>query len=119
MSRLIPAGSGKIPLEVEPGLRSLVPGYLSSRRRDLEALGRALQAGDLAAVRDVGQNIRSFSRVLGVEPLTVLGEELQLAAEEAASLRIAHLQSRLADYLARVELAAEGQQAGEGQHQGR
>jgi hypothetical protein len=94
----------KIELKVEPQLRELVPGFLESRRRDLERLRQALHAGDLAAIRDVGQNIRCFARVYGVERLTVLGEEIRCAAEECSTLRIVHLQGQLADYLARVEV---------------
>ncbi len=97
--------SEPIALSVEPGLRELVPGFLDNRRRDLEALARAMESGDLAAVRGVGQNIRCFSRVLGVGELTSLGEELETAAEESARMRIAHLHAKLADYLSRVRLA--------------
>jgi HPt (histidine-containing phosphotransfer) domain-containing protein len=92
-----------IRLEVDPELRELVPGYLRSRRRDLDALGRALDAGDLAAARGVGQNIRSFSRVLGVTALTELGEQIERACDAASAPRIATLHAELADYLARVE----------------
>jgi hypothetical protein len=95
----------RIRLQVEPQLRELVPGFLEHRRRDLERLRQALHDGDLAAIHDVGQNIRCFSRVYGLEALTALGEEIRCAAEECSTLRIVHLQGQLADYLARVELA--------------
>jgi hypothetical protein len=98
------AMSDRIRLNVEPALRELMPGFLENRRRDLERLRQALHAGDLGAIRDVGQNIRCFSRVYGVEDLTVLGEEIRCAAEENSTVRIVHLQGRLADYLSRVEL---------------
>jgi hypothetical protein len=94
----------RIRLKVEPALKELVPGFLENRRRDLERLRQALHAGDLAAIRDVGQNIRCFSRVYGVEELTALGEEIRCAAEESSTLRIVRLQGQLADYLSRVEL---------------
>ena len=94
----------KIRLVVEPALQALVPGFLENRRRDLERLRQALHAGDLAAIRDVGQNIRCFSRVYGLEDLTALGEEIRCAAEEGSTLRIVRLQGQLADYLSRVEL---------------
>ena len=90
-------------LKVEPRLVGLVPGFLENRRRDLERLREALRAGDLAAIRDVGQNIRCFSRVYGVAELTTLGDEICRAAEECSTLRILHLQGRLAEYLSRVE----------------
>jgi len=95
----------RIRLQVEPRLKGLVPGFLENRRRDLERMREALHAGDLAAIRDLGQNIRCFSRVYGLDELTALGEDICSAAEECSTLRIVHLQRRLADYLARVELA--------------
>jgi len=95
--------SNKIQLSVEPALRELVPGFLVNRRKDLEAIGRALHSGNLDAVRAAGHNIRCFSRVYGFDDLTALGEEIQAAADERSTLRIVHAQSRLADYLARVD----------------
>ncbi len=94
----------RIRLSVEPGLKELVPGYLANRRKDLEAIGRALNSGNLEAIRVVGHNIRCFSRVYGFEQLTALGEELQQAAVEQSTLRIAHAQNQLADYLSRIEV---------------
>ena len=94
----------KIRLNVEPALKELVPGFLDSRRRDLERMRQALRAGDLAAIREVGRNIRCFSRVYRFEELTALGEEIRCAADERSMLRIVHLQGRLADYLSRVEI---------------
>jgi hypothetical protein len=95
----------KIRLNVEPGLKELVPSFLDNRRRDLERLRNALHSGDLAAIRDVGQNIRAFSRVYGFDELTALGEEIRCAADECSTLRIVHLQGQLADYLSRVEIS--------------
>jgi len=94
----------KILLRAEASVKELLPGFLENRRRDLERMGEALHAGDLAAIRDLGQNIRCFSRVYGLDDLTALGEEIRCAAEECSTLRIVDLQGRLADYLSRVEL---------------
>jgi hypothetical protein len=94
----------KIRLIVEPALKELVPDFLDNRRRDLERMRQALHTGDLAAIRDVGQNIRCFSRVYGFDELTALGEEIRRAADECSTMRIVRLQGQLADYLSRVEL---------------
>lgn len=94
----------KIVLRAEPSVRELLPGFLENRRRDLERLREALHAGDLAAIRDLGRNIRCFSRVYGLDELTEMGEAIRSAAEDCSTLRIVHLQGRLADYLSRVEL---------------
>ena len=92
----------KIQLNVEPALRELVPGFLANRKKDIELIGRALNSGNLEAIRVVGHNIRCFSRVYGFDELTALGEEIHQAATEASTLRIAHAQAQLADYLNRV-----------------
>ena len=97
--------NAKIRLKVEPVLKDLVPDFLENRRRDLERMRQALRAGDLAAIRDVGQNIRCFSRVYGIDELTALGEEIRCAADDCSTLRIVHLQGQLADYLSRVEVS--------------
>jgi len=94
----------KILLRAEPSVKELLPGFLENRRRDLERLGEALRAGDLAAIRDLGHNIRAFSRVYGIDELTEMGEAIRCAAEECSTPRIVDLQGRLADYLSRVEL---------------
>jgi hypothetical protein len=97
----------RISLNVDPSLRELLPGFLANRRKDLDAIARALQSGNLEAIRVVGHNIRCFSRVYGFEELIALGEELQQAAADGSTLRIVHAQSQLADYLARVSFDAE------------
>jgi HPt (histidine-containing phosphotransfer) domain-containing protein len=94
----------RIRLNVEPELRELVPGFLANRRKDLEAIARALHSGNLEAIRAVGHNIRCFSRVYGFDALTALGEEIQQAAAEHSTLRIVHAQTQLADYLSRIDL---------------
>lgn len=100
-----PAQGAKIVLRVEPVLKELVPVFLENRRRDLDRMHEALRAGDLAAIGEVGLNIRRFSRVYGFEELTALGDEIRRAADEQSTLRIVHLQGALADYLSRIELA--------------
>ena len=90
-------------LKIDPAVKDLMPSFIANRRRDLDAMRTALQAGNLAAIREVGHNVRAFSRVYGFDDLTALGEEIQQAADERSTLRIVHAQSRLADYLARVE----------------
>ena len=95
----------RIRVRVEPSLRELVPGFFANRRKDLELIHRALRSGNLEAIRVVGHNIRCFSRVYGFEDLTALGEEIHCAAAEQSTLRIAHAQTRLADYLARVDFS--------------
>lgn len=107
----------KIHLSVEPGLRELLPGFLANRRKDIEAIGRALHSGNLEAIRVVGHNIRCFSRVYGFDDLTALGEEIHQAAAERSMLRIVHAQSQLADYLSRIELAAPSAGLGRGERE--
>ena len=95
-----------IELSVDPGLKELVPGFIANRRKDVETIGRALNSGNLDAIGVVGHNIRCFSRVYGFDDLTALGEEIQQAAAERSLMRIAHAQSRLADYISRLKVVS-------------
>ena len=97
----------RISLTVDPALRELIPGFLANRRKDLEAIARALRSGNMEAIRVVGHNIRCFSRVYGFDELTALGEELQQAAAEQSTLRVVHAQTQLADYLSRITFDAQ------------
>ena len=92
-------------IHVDPSVRELMPGFITNRRKDLEVMRAALQGGDLAAIRDVGHNIRCFSRVYGFDELTDIGEQIRAAAEEGSSLRILHLQRKLSDCLERLEIS--------------
>jgi hypothetical protein len=96
--------TARIQVQVEPALKELVPGFLANRRKDIETINRALHSGNLEAIRVVGHNIRCFSRVYGFERLTAIGEEIHQAASDCSTLRIAHAQSQLADYLSRIEV---------------
>jgi hypothetical protein len=93
-----------VNVRVDPSVVELMPQFIANRRKDLDAMGSALQSGDLAVIREVGHNIRCFSRVYGFDELTDLGEQIRVAAEEGSSLRILHLQRKLSDYLERLEL---------------
>jgi len=93
-----------VNVRVDPSVVELMPQFIANRRKDLDAMGNALQSGDLAVIREVGHNIRCFSRVYGFDELTDLGEQIRVAAEEGSSLRILHLQRKLSDYLERLEL---------------
>ena len=90
-------------MQPDPSMREVMPTFIANRRRDLTALQAALAAGDLKAIREVGHNIRCFARVYGFDELTDIGEQIRAAAEEGSSLRILHLQGKLADCLERLQ----------------
>lgn len=88
---------------LDAGLKSLVPGFVASRRRDLEQIREARARGDLEGIRAAGRCLRAFSRVYGFDPLVTLGERLHHAVDAADLQAIARLEHELAECLDRIE----------------
>ena len=98
-------GSDRIPIRPDADIRNLVPHFLANRRKDLDFIRGAIDAGDFEAVRTLGHNLRGVAHGYGFEGLTDFGQQLQEAAARADRARILQLHQRLADYLERVDVA--------------
>jgi CheY-like chemotaxis protein len=88
---------------VDAQIADLVRDYLASRTKDVERIAAALARRDLAAIRAIGHNMRGSGRIFGFNRLTLMGTELQEAAEAGDHAAIERLQRRLASYVARAE----------------
>ncbi len=67
---------------IEPKLRALIPGYIESRRRDLQTLRAALDAADYATIRDLGHKMNGTGGAYGLPRITEIGSLLEKAARE-------------------------------------
>ena len=85
-------------------IRKLVPAFLASRRRDVEALRAAIAASDFSAIGNLGHTIKETGRGYGFDGITEIGSAIERAAHhedcEAVHTRIGHL----SDYLQRVQV---------------
>ena len=85
----------------------LIPGFIENRRRELEELRRALEAGRYGELGELGHRMRGIGATYGFDRVSIVGgqiEELAAAADHAGlAARIADY----ADYLAHLKVVYE------------
>ncbi len=72
----------KIIVTLPPDFKTLVPGYLENRRRDLERLEAALEKGNHATIQSLGHNMKGSGTIYGFQAVTDIGLNLERAAKE-------------------------------------
>jgi len=90
-----------------PGLEDLIPEYLSNRKRDILTMRAALAKDDLEIVRLVGHSMKGSGSGYGFPAITGFGREIERAAGIKDRPEIVQQIAKLADYLSRLEAAAE------------
>ena len=100
-------GGDRIRIVVDSDLEDLIPGYLANRRRDVDALHRALRAGDFETVRTLAHSMKGTGGGYGFDHITELGAALEQAAGARAVSEIGRQIVALEEYLARVEICYE------------
>jgi len=75
-------------VKVDPLIAPLLPDYLRNRDGDEDRLRELLAAGDFAAVRKIGHNIRGSAGAYGLPPLTEIGGRIEDAALEKDAAKI-------------------------------
>ena len=63
----------RIAVEVDAGIRDLVPAFLANRKRDLEAIKSALMQADFETIRLLGENMQGSGRGYGLERISDFG----------------------------------------------
>jgi len=84
---------------VDPSLAELVPGFLVSRRKDVEAITEALAGADYEGVRILGHNMRGTGTAYGLDRISELGASLERAAVSREPEQIRQRAAELARYL--------------------
>jgi PAS domain S-box-containing protein len=98
------AGGGCLVVDphIEPKLRVLIPGYIESRRRDLETMRAALEISDYETIRDVGHKMSGTGGAYGLPRITEIGSLVEQAAREQNPETIRAQTDELARFLARA-----------------
>jgi len=91
-----------VDLHIEPKVRLLIPGYLESRRRDVEALRAALETSDYEAIRDLGHKMSGTGGAYGLPRITEIGSNLEKAARERDPQLIRAQTDELTRFLSRA-----------------
>lgn len=96
---------GPILVHPEPDLLDLVPLFLENRRRDLTALGHAIEEGDLWTIQTLGHTMKGDGGAFGFVGISEIGARLEEAGKAKDSEAARREVNGLADYLARVHVA--------------
>lgn len=94
--------AGPIVVEMDPEIIGLVPVFLEHRRRDLEELRRAVEAGDAEAMEDVGHRMKGIGDGYGFSWVSVAGTAIEDLAREGRLEEIRPWIEGLADYMERI-----------------
>ena len=90
--------------DVHPAIKTLIPGYLASRRQDLAKLDAGMANSDFLALRKLGHNLKGSGGAYGLLPISQFGAEIEAAALASDLDRIRAAARALAAFLPRVVL---------------
>ena len=96
--------SARIPIQVDPDLADLIPGFLDNRRNDVVRLQALLRQGDFVEIRRIGHSMKGAGGGYGFDAITDLGAEIERAALRADAAAIERLATALDDYLVRIDV---------------
>ena len=86
--------------ELEP----VIPRYLARRREEIARLRASLDAGDYAALRQIGHSLKGSGGGYGFPALSAIGARIERAALAADAAALEGLLAEYADYLQRVKV---------------
>lgn len=98
---------GSIVVRVDEDLVELIPQYLNNRRKDIEAMSRALGDDDYEAIRVLGHTMKGSGGGFGFDQISHIGSGLEEAARGQDAARIRQWLDKLQDFLNRVHAIPE------------
>lgn len=99
--------NNKVTVSIDPDLEPLIPGFLDNRRKDVEALTAALNAGEFVTVQSTGHSLKGVGGGYGFTRISDIGAELENAAKIQDAEAIQTQINALRDYLDTIEVVYE------------
>lgn len=85
-------------------LEDLLPVFLESRRSELDALLEAIASNDLATVREIAQQMKDAGGPYGFAAISLIGADIDQAAQKPDKRRLLDLVQEYASYLSRMRI---------------
>ena len=98
------AAGEKIRVEIDQELMSVVPEYLENRYLDCAKIENLLVTGGLECIQTLGHRMKGSGGSFGFDEISVIGEALELAAQEGDAEAIRTSVCNLKTYLKRVSV---------------
>ncbi len=92
-------GPSHRPIAVDRRLEAAIPDYLENKRRDIQAVLKALETDDYKTIRIIGHKLHGSGAGYGFAELSAFGERLELAAEDRNSSSIREQAGQISRYL--------------------
>ena len=94
----------KIVVQIDPDLEDLIPTYLGNRRKDVEAICKALGEKDLETIERLGHTMKGSGGGYGFDIISAIGANLEQAAKENSLDKIKSSLNELSDFMDRVQV---------------
>ena len=98
------AATERILVRADTRLRAVIPGYLETRRKDVQAILQALERSDYEPIRELGHRMSGSGSGYGFARITEIGAALERAAKQRDSDEIRRRVTELTRYLQQVEI---------------
>lgn len=97
----------RITVTVDEDLEELIPGFLENRKKDIQSLREALDAGDIARVQSIGHSLKGVGGGYGFDGLSELGANLEVSAKENNVSAIDSLINEMSSYMESIDIVYE------------
>ncbi|MBV8844236.1 MAG: response regulator [Bryobacterales bacterium] len=94
----------RIQIHADQRLRSVIPGYLQSRRDDVRSIQEALERIDYEQIRRLGHKMHGSGGGYGFPQITEIGEALERAGQERNANAIRSNVAKLSAFLDQIEV---------------
>ena len=101
---MLNSGNATIRIEIDQELVSIVPDFLENRRLDCLLVERLLAEGALDEIQSLGHRMKGSGGSYGFDEISVIGEALELAAQDVDADGISAAVRHLETYLDRVSV---------------
>jgi HPt (histidine-containing phosphotransfer) domain-containing protein len=97
----------KFVVRIDADISDLIPGFLGRKRKDADAIRAAAETGDYATLADLAHKIKGEGGSYGLNRISEIGAELELAARERNLAEVRRQADGLITYLDCVEIVFE------------
>jgi len=96
--------SGKTKIEIDSGLRDLIPAFLERKRSDLNSIVSNSRFGNYDAIATVAHRFIGEGGSFGIDAITEAGRKIEAAARAHQAKLCESLALGLLTYLASIEI---------------
>ena len=94
----------RITVHIDRDFESMVPTFLSNRKKDVQTLRHALNSKDFSTIRMLGHRMKGDGGGYGFDQISEIGDAMERAAIQQDHAAAEHHIVQLEDFLARLQV---------------